>query len=162
MKICPECYSGKNRITPLLDCRNCLVNHTQYICGTCGRCICIEYDAQGLQRWKFPFSSPDIAKLYLRAAEVTMKRPCGIYELKNSRDRVIYKIFAGIEELMLYLKKHKDKVCEKMSPVCASDEYRVYSNSEMRRLTVEEADRYLADRLSQRDIYNDIREREHT
>lgn len=76
-----------------------------------------------------------------------MKRPCGIYELKNSHGRVFYKIFVGIEELMLYLKKHKDKVCEKKNPVCVSDEYRVYLNSEMRRLTAEEADRYLADRL---------------
>ena len=43
-KVCEECYSGENRITPLLNPLACLENHTQYICGTCGRCICIEHD----------------------------------------------------------------------------------------------------------------------
>ena len=54
-KRCIECYSVDNRITPLLKPLECLENHTQYICGTCGRCICIEHDpVRGLQRWKFP------------------------------------------------------------------------------------------------------------
>jgi len=34
-------YSDNNRITPLLNPMECLENHIQYICGTCGRCICI-------------------------------------------------------------------------------------------------------------------------
>ena len=42
--MCEECYSDENRITPLLNPLDCLENHTQYICGTCGRCICIEHD----------------------------------------------------------------------------------------------------------------------
>ena len=42
--MCIECYSDNNRITPLLNPRECLENHTQYICGTCGRCVCIEHD----------------------------------------------------------------------------------------------------------------------
>lgn len=33
MKMCPECYSEKSRITPLLKAEDCLKNHTQYICG---------------------------------------------------------------------------------------------------------------------------------
>ena len=37
---CKECYSEKNRTTPLLGTRECLENHLQYVCGTCGRCIC--------------------------------------------------------------------------------------------------------------------------
>lgn len=41
---CPECYSEDARITPLLQPLACLKQHTQYICGTCGRCICIEHD----------------------------------------------------------------------------------------------------------------------
>lgn len=49
--MCEECYSEKNRITPLLNPLDCLKKHTQYICGTCGRCICIEHDEnRGLQR----------------------------------------------------------------------------------------------------------------
>ena len=47
---CKECYSDKNRITPLLGARECLENHLQYVCGTCGRCICIDKDKiRGLQ-----------------------------------------------------------------------------------------------------------------
>ena len=72
--MCIECYADKNRITPLLNPMDCLENHTQYICGTCGRCICIEHDPRrGLQRWNFPFKSLEIAKLYLRTADYSMK-----------------------------------------------------------------------------------------
>ena len=64
--MCEECYSDENRITPLLNPLDCLENHTQYICGTCGRCICIEHDPnRGLQRWNFPFKSLEIAKYYI-------------------------------------------------------------------------------------------------
>ena len=49
--MCRECYVNESRITPLLGARECLENHTQYICGTCGRCICIQRDEKrGLQR----------------------------------------------------------------------------------------------------------------
>ena len=66
--MCIECYIDENRITPLLNPIECLQNHTQYICGTCGRCICIEHDPKrGLQRWNFPFKSLEIAKMYLRS-----------------------------------------------------------------------------------------------
>ena len=41
MTECPECHSNKKRATPLQNPRDCLENHLQYICGTCGRCICI-------------------------------------------------------------------------------------------------------------------------
>ena len=96
--MCEECYADNNRITPLLKPLECLKKHTQYICGSCGRCICIEHDSKrGLQRWNFPFKSLEIAKLYLRTADYTMKKPCGIYEIKSSNGRVSYKIFADTE-----------------------------------------------------------------
>lgn len=150
MKMCPECYSEKSRITPLLNPKDCLQNHTQYICGTCGRCICIQFDAKRkLQRWNFPFRSPDIARLYLRTADVTMQKPCGIYELKNGHDRLTYKIFAGMDELNLYLKKNKDKACKKKSPVFSVSEFRTFPNTEIRKLTAEEVERYLAEHISE-------------
>lgn len=34
--MCMECYVDENRKTPLLNPLDCLENHTQYICGTCG------------------------------------------------------------------------------------------------------------------------------
>lgn len=101
--MCRECYADDNRITPLLNPQDCLRNHTQYICGSCGRCICIEQDGKrGLRRWNFPFKTLDIAKLYLRTADYTMKKPCGIYEITNVKGRVSYKIFPGEEELQAF------------------------------------------------------------
>ena len=111
--MCKECYVNKNRVTPLLNPIDCLENHTQYICGTCGRCICIEYDKKrGLQRWNFPFKSLEIAKLYLRTADYTMKKSCGIYEIKSENGRFSYKIFEDGESLKTYLKRNKEKTCE--------------------------------------------------
>ena len=83
IEVCMECYVDENRITPLLNPLDCLENHTQYICGTCGRCICIEHEPhRGSQRWNFPFRSLETAKLYLRTADHSMKKPCGIYKMK--------------------------------------------------------------------------------
>ena len=52
--MCEECYSNEKRITPLLNLLDCLEKHTQYICGTCGRSICIDHEpARGLKKWNF-------------------------------------------------------------------------------------------------------------
>ena len=145
--MCKECYVDQSRVTPLLNPLECLKNHTQYICGTCGRCICIEYDPnRGLQRWNFPFKSLEIAKLYLRTADYTEKKPCGIYELKSENGRISYKIFASNEELKLYLKKNKGKTCEKMASVFSVEEYQEFSNTQVRRLTSGEIQKYMSER----------------
>ena len=145
--MCRECYADKNRITPLLNALDCLKNHTQYICGTCGRCICIEYDPnRGLQRWNFPFKSLEIAKLYLRTADYTEKKACGIYELKSENGRISYKIFASNEDLKLYLKKNKGKTCEKMASVFSVEEYQGFPNTQVRKLTAEEVEIYMKER----------------
>ncbi len=147
MKMCKECYVNQNRVTPLLNPLECLENHTQYICGTCGRCICIEYDPnRGLQRWNFPFKSLEIAKLYLRTADYTEKKPCGIYELKSENGRISYKIFASNEDLKLYLKKNKGKTCEKMASVFSVEKYQEFPNTQMRKLTAEEVETYMKER----------------
>ena len=147
MKMCKECYVDQNRVTPLLNPLECLENHTQYICGTCGRCICIEYDPnRGLQRWNFPFKSLEIAKLYLRTADYTEKKPCGIYELKSENGRISYKIFASNEDLKIYLKKNKGKTCEKMASVFSVEEYQEFPNTQVRKLTAEEVETYMKER----------------
>lgn len=103
--MCEECYVEDKRITPLINPLECLKHHTQYICGTCGRCICIEHDPKrGLQRWNFPFKSLEIAKLYLRTADHTLKMACGIYEITDANKRVSYKIFPTIADLEEFLK----------------------------------------------------------
>ena len=145
--MCKECYVNENRITPLLNPIDCLENHTQYICGTCGRCICIDHDpVRDLQSWNFPFKSLDIAKLYLRTADYTMKKPCGIYEIKSENGRLSYKIFEGEESLKTYLKRNKGKTCETMKPAFIVDEYREYENTEVRKLNPEEVKKYMSER----------------
>lgn len=145
--MCKECYTDKSRITPLLNPLDCLENHTQYICGTCGRCICIEHDPnRGLQRWNFPFKSPEIAKLYLRTADHSVKRPCGIYEIKSENGRCSYKIFVSKEDLQLYLKKNKRKTCNSMTPVFSIEEYREYPNTQIRKLKSDEIQKYMSGR----------------
>ncbi len=145
--MCKECYVNQSRMTPLLNPIDCLENHTQYICGTCGRCICIDHDpVRDLQRWNFPFKSLEIAKLYLRTADYTMKKSCGIYEIKSENGRFSYKIFEDGESLKTYLKRNKEKTCETMKPVFIVDEYREYENTEVRKLTPEEVERYMSER----------------
>lgn len=145
--MCKECYVDKNRITPLLNPIECLKNHVQYICGTCGRCICIDHDpVRDLQRWNFPFKSLEIAKLYLRTADYTMKKSCGIYEIKSENGRFSYKIFEDGESLKTYLKRNKEKTCETMKPVFIVDEYREYKNTQVRKLTPEEVKKYMSER----------------
>ena len=145
--MCTECYVDKNRITPLLNPLDCLENHTQSICGSCGRCICIEHDPKrGLQRWNFPFKSLEIAKLYLRTADYSIKKPCGIYEIKSTNGRISYKIFTDRSDLQLYLKKNKGKTCNKMEPVFIVKEYKEYTGTQVRKLTSDEIKKYMSER----------------
>ncbi|MGP1440802.1 MAG: hypothetical protein ACTTJ3_08720 [Treponema sp.] len=145
--MCKECYIEQSRITPLLNPVECLKNHTQYICGTCGRCICIERDPNRcLQRWNFPFKSLEIAKLYLRTADYTMKKSCGIYELKNEKCKLSYKIFASNEDLLNYLKNNKRKTCDIMKPIFIVKEYKEYASTQVRKLTSDEIERYMLGR----------------
>ena len=145
--MCKECYVNQSRMTPLLNPIDCLENHTQYICGTCGRCICIDHDSvRDLQRWNFPFKSLEIAKLYLRTADYTMKKSCGIYEIKSENGRLSYKIFEDEESLKIYLKRNKGKTCETMKPAFIVDEYREYKNTQVRKLTPEEVKKYMSER----------------
>lgn len=146
-RMCRECYADENRITPLLNSLDCLKNHTQYICGTYGRCICIEHDPnRGLQRWNFPFKSLETAKLYLRTADYSVKRPCGIYEIKSENGGCSYKIFVSKEDLKLYLKKNKRKTCDSMTSVFSVEEYREYPNTQIRKLTSDEIQKYMSER----------------
>ena len=145
--MCEECYSDQDRITPLLHPLDCLNRHTQYICGTCGRCICMEREPnRGLQRWNFPFRSLEIAKLYLRTADYTMKKSCGIYEIENNRGRIAYKIFAGKEDLKIFLQKNTDKKCKRMEPVFTAGEYREFPHTKVKKLSTDEIKQYLNER----------------
>jgi hypothetical protein len=146
MQECIECYSEDNRVTPLLNPEECLENHTQYICGTCGRCICIDLDAKrSVQRWNFPFKSLDIARLYLRTADASKKACCGIYEIISSSGRKSFKIFACPEDLKDYLVKNRDKACTGGAPVYQRKQYMEFPGTQIRKLHYEEVKKYLSE-----------------
>ena len=106
--MCPECYSSYKRITPLRNPEECLAQHRQYMCSTCGRFICVSTEKHGKFRALFPFQSLEKAKLYLRSAEVLLKKPCGIYEFENTQGRSQFKIFSSETDVELYLKKKQE------------------------------------------------------
>ena len=134
--------------SPLINPLECLKHHTQYICGTCGRCICIEHDPKrGLQRWNFPFKSLEIAKLYLRTADHTLKMACGIYEITDANKRVSYKIFPTVADLEEFLKKHRDKRCPQMVPIFSAKTYREFPHTSVRKLKEEEIVQYMSERV---------------
>lgn len=76
-----------------------------------------------------------------------MKKSCGIYEIVGKGGRKSYKIFADISELHTFLKKNKDKSCEKMRPLFEMAEYNEHRNTVVRKLTAEEIKKYLEELL---------------
>lgn len=91
---CQECYSAYTRITPLYKPEECLRDHEQYICATCGRVICMDQQTSAIARCFRLFSSFEIAMLYLRAAELLAQGTCAIYPVKSvTSDKIGYKIF---------------------------------------------------------------------
>ena len=133
---CKECYADNNRATPLLNPEECLHHHRQYVCNSCGRCICVDVDVKGRFRAKFPFKSLDVAILYLRAAEVVWQKPCEIYEIENDKGRKEYKIF-------------KHKRCTSAQPLFVSPRYTACTSQQLRMLTKGEIEKYLKERNSQ-------------
>jgi len=135
---CLECYSEDNTKRPRMGDLDCLENHEQYICGSCGRCICIdEHKTRNLRRWNFPFKTFRVAKLYLRTADYTMKKCCGVYEIVSKTVRKSYKIFVDDEELLDYLKKNKDKSCTNNKALFRAKEYKEFPNTKVRKLTLQ-------------------------
>lgn len=150
---CIECYSENNRITPLLDPKSCLETHEQYICGTCGRCVCIDKDEKrNVQRWSFPFKTVEIAKLYLRTADFSTKTTCGIYEIANDKGRKSYKIFATATDLETYLAKNKNKKCEPHQPAYIRETYQDFPNTKVKYLSKVETEKYLTEQSKQQQI----------
>lgn len=140
---CIECYSEDNTKRPRLGDIECLKNHEQYICGTCSRYICINnHPKRKLRRWKFPFKTFAVAKLYLRTADYINKKCCGVYEIVSKTGRKSYKIFVDDKEMNNYLKKNNDKKCTSNKALFRKDKYMEYPNTEIRKLTEEEAINY--------------------
>ncbi|MDR2886919.1 MAG: hypothetical protein LBV26_02785 [Bacteroidales bacterium] len=143
---CKECYSENQRITPLNGARKCLENHRQYICATCGRTVCIDLGGERKARCFFPFSTKEMAVLYLKCAEIITGSGCGIYELIYTRGDRRYKIFASENELCRFLEKNRDIRCENRTPVYKTEEITKISPEQIRYLTKEEVEKYLSEK----------------
>ena len=46
----------------------------------------------------------------------------------------------------IYVKKNKDKVCEKMQPVFSAGEYVEYKDTQVRKLSPDEIKKYMSER----------------
>lgn len=68
------------------------------------------------------------------------------YEIECENGRHFYKIFAGDKDLQLYLKKNKGKFCKWMKPVYTAGEYKEYINTQIRKLTSNEIQKYMSER----------------
>lgn len=75
-----------------------------------------------------------------------MKKACGIYEIQSDKGRVSYKIFANNADLQIYLKKNQGKTCKDMKPVYIVKEYKEYPNTQVRKLTSNEIQKYMSER----------------
>jgi hypothetical protein len=152
--MCPECYSEFNRITPLIKPEDCLKRHRQYICQTCGRYICAAVSVDKNKKGKkyragFPFRTLEIAKLYLRSAEVIEGKPCKIYEVIDDNSRKSYKIFSDRRELENYLKNNAHKKAVSGNPLYWTATYHQCAENQLRKLTKKEIDIYLKERKDQ-------------
>ena len=143
---CKECYSDNPRITPLKGAEDCLSNHLQYICSTCGRCVCIGPKGAKKARCLMPFGSLELAKLYIKAAEIMNDNVCGIYELIYRRGENRYRVFKSNQELKKQLEKNKNVKCEKYEPVYISKKHIPVSDNQIRHLNQQEVQEYLDER----------------
>ncbi|PVD18083.1 hypothetical protein V512_014520 [Mesotoga sp. Brook.08.105.5.1] len=142
---CPECYSSDSRATPLKNPEDCLLNHVQYVCSTCGRAICMDDDERERHGPRASFSSFNDAMLYLRAAEALFNGPCGIYELTDGT-KVFYKIFADKDGLMNYLIENPEKRCPLGEALHETEEFRPASKGQIQRLDEEKVEQYLKEK----------------
>jgi hypothetical protein len=87
-------------------------------------------------------------KWYDEEYEYSIKKYCGIYDVKSENGRLSYKIFADVEDLQLYLSKNKGKICDSMTPVFTAGEYRECANTQVRKLTVDEIQKYMSEQVT--------------
>ena len=143
---CKECYSENPRITPLNGAWECLENHRQYVCSKCGRIVCIDSGGERKARCFFPFSTREMAILYLKCAEILTNSCCGVYELIYKRGDKRYKIFETETELEQFLKKNKEIRCENKTPVYRNRKFTKVLPEQIKHLTKDEIEKYLTER----------------
>ena len=87
--MCQECYVDERRCTSLLNSLVCLEKHTQYICGTCGRNICIECDLnEGYKGGLFHLKALKLLRcIYVQL--IIVKKRCVIYRIENNNGELL-------------------------------------------------------------------------
>lgn len=143
---CPECYSDEPRVTPILDPEGCLTNHLQYVCSTCGRCVCVDIDTRNTYRVNMPFKSLDIARLYLRSAEVIHGGPCEIYEIEMANGTKLVRIYRDREEMEADTERNPMQSCPNPVPLLETSTFKPHTAAQVRNLTAEEVKRYLKEK----------------
>jgi hypothetical protein len=143
---CTECYTDKPRITPILEPELCLRNDLQYICSSCGRCMCVDTKRTTGARCLQPFSSMEMAMLYLRSTEVIKEAACGIYEIMNpNTNKKSFIILAGQKDLSEFLSKNPGRFCKNNEPKYRTAKYTPPKKDQVRKLSEAEIQQYLVD-----------------
>lgn len=146
MQVCEECYGEDPRETPYEEEVKCLQEHTQYICGTCGRCICLERDTRGLQKWNYPVKTLPQAKSLLRTADYSEQTNCGVYEVTSIAGRIFFRIFVDDHGFEEYLRFNPVRRSTKVRAVFRRQGFRNYPHTQIRKLTPAEVERYLKEK----------------
>ena len=141
---CPECYAKNPRSTPLRGAAECLAEHRQYICATCGRMICADVRGARRARCFMPFGSIDEARLYLRSAEVISGGPCAIWEFVYPNGDRRFRIFVSIDERNAFLSSNIKVHAVSDVPPVKTGEYHPPRRGQLRLVTKKEAEAYLA------------------
>ena len=145
---CKECYSHYARITPLYKPEECLRQHRQYICSTCGRAICTEKGRFRTPRCFMLFKSQEMAMLYVRAAEILSNGTCGVYQIASPISGLInYKIFPtkDAQEALRTYRSDDSRGGINSNPCFLSPKFVPLINGQIRRLNDAEIRTYLAE-----------------
>lgn len=145
---CKECYSQYARITPLYKPEECLGQHRQYICSTCGRAICTEKGTFRTPRCFMLFKSQEMAMLYVRAAEILANGTCGVHQIASPISGLInYKIFPtrDMQEALRIYGSYDSKGGINPNPCFLSPKFVPPAVRQIRRLNEAEIRTYLAE-----------------
>ena len=149
MTPCPECYSDRPRITPLLNLRPCLERHKQYVCGTCGRCICIAKD-------------PARAAALAVPLQVGSRRPVVPARRRGQHGQAMRRLRGAkrigprfVQDIRLARRPRRlpcaqsDKSCPRLEPLIEHKTFRAAKHADIRMLGSEEVERYLEEKAAE-------------
>ena len=80
-----------------------------------------------------------------------MKMINNVERIKNFKEEKMFRVFLYKKRqywysIQCFWGRNKGKICEKMKPVFIVEEYQEYENTQVRKLTPEEVERYMSER----------------